>query len=63
MVMFASTVAQAEVNEDSFTVAPLAGGYFFEGNESREDIFIFGLRTGYNFTENIGIEGYFHYGA
>jgi ketosteroid isomerase-like protein len=63
MVMFTSAVAQAEVNEDSFTFTPLAGGYFFEGNESRKDIFIFGLRTGYNFTENIGIEGYFHYGV
>ena len=62
IVMFASLAVQAEVNEDSFTVTPLAGGYFFEGNEARKDIIVIGLRAGYNITENIGFEGYLHYG-
>lgn len=62
MVMLASITVMAEVDEDTFTVTPLAGGYFFEGNESRKDIGIIGLRAGYNITEYIGVEGYLHYG-
>jgi len=62
IVMSAAMIAQAGVAEDSFTVTPLAGGYFFEGNEARKDIGVIGLRAGYNLTENIGVEGYFHYG-
>ncbi|KQC08622.1 MAG: hypothetical protein APR62_04345 [Smithella sp. SDB] len=62
MVMIASAAVHAEVYEDSFSITPLGGGYFFEGNESRKDIGIIGLRAGYNITENIGLEGYLHYG-
>ena len=61
MVMFTSIAAQAEVNADSFTVTPFAGGYFFEGNENQRSSYTVGLRAGYNITENIGVEGYFHY--
>ena len=61
MVMFTSTIVQAEVNEDSFTVTPFAGGYFFEGNENQRSLYTVGLRAGYNITANIGVEGYFHY--
>ncbi|KUG21730.1 light-harvesting lhii, alpha subunit b / histone protein [hydrocarbon metagenome] len=61
MVMFASMAVQAEVNEDTFTVTPFAGGYVFEGNELQRSSYTVGLRAGYNITENIGVEGYFHY--
>ena len=62
VLVFGATAVQAEIVEKSFLITPLAGGYFFEGNESRKDIGIIGLRAGYNFTENIALEGYLHYG-
>ncbi len=60
------TIAQAEVKAGSFSVTPFIGGYIFEGNEfdkdvSNEDTYAAGLRAGYNFTENIGMEGFFNY--
>ncbi|MCX5849132.1 MAG: OmpA family protein [Deltaproteobacteria bacterium] len=54
-------VARAEVKAGSFSVTPFAGGYFFEGNEDLKHSYTVGLRAGYNFTENLGVEGFFHY--
>lgn len=56
-----SAAANAEVNAGSFSVTPFAGGYFFEGNEDLKNTYTLGVRAGYNFTENLGVEGYFHY--
>jgi len=40
---------------------PFAGGYFFEGNEGLKDSYLIGIRAGYHFTQQIGIEGFFNY--
>jgi len=61
MVMIASITVYAEVDENSVSVTPFAGGYLFEGNEYQRSSYTVGLRAGYNITENIGVEGYFHY--
>lgn len=63
MVLLAfATVTQAEVKAGSFSVTPFIGGYVFEGNEyDNEDTYAAGLRAGYNFTRNIGIEAFFNY--
>ena len=55
------TVAQAEVKAGSVSITPFAGGYFFERNQDLKDTAVYGLRAGYNFTKNIGLEGYFSY--
>jgi OOP family OmpA-OmpF porin len=55
------TVAQAEVKAGSVSITPFAGGYFFERSQDLKDTAVYGLRAGYNFTKNIGLEGYFSY--
>jgi ketosteroid isomerase-like protein len=61
VLMFAAAAVRAEVNVGSYTFTPFAGGYFFEGNEGRTNSCTVGFRAGYNFTENISVEGHFHY--
>ena len=68
-VMGIFTAAYAENRAGSYTFTPFVGGYFFEGNHGYKewpeydynDKAIFGLRAGYNFTENIGAEVFGHY--
>ena len=63
MVLLAVTVAagHAQVREGSFSVTPFIGGYVFEGNEDLKNAPVFGLRGGYYFTKNLGVEGFFNY--
>jgi OOP family OmpA-OmpF porin len=63
MVMLAVTVAagHAQVKAGSFSVTPFVGWYNFEGNENLKDGPVYGLRGGYHFTENLGLEGFFNY--
>src|SRR5271169_4328849 len=67
MLIAISTIAQADVKAGSFTITPFAGVYTFEGNEGLNDASLTkqawtgGLRAGYNFTEHIGVEGFFNY--
>ena len=62
MLMAFVTTAQAEVRANSVTVTPFIGGYVFEGNEYDLDpALTYGVRAGYNFTKNLGVEGYFNY--
>ena len=51
----------AEVKAGAFSVSPFIGGYAFEGNESLKNAPVAGLRGGYHFTQNWGIEGFFNY--
>lgn len=53
--------AHAEIKPGSFSVTPFIGGYLFEGNEDLKETYTVGLRGGYNFTENLGLEGYLYY--
>lgn len=50
-------VAHAEVKAGSVSFTPFVGGYFFERNQNVKDAAIFGLRGGYNFTDNFAMEG------
>ncbi|MBW6484923.1 MAG: outer membrane beta-barrel domain-containing protein [Syntrophobacterales bacterium] len=60
LLVFAAT-GMAEVKAGSLSITPYIGGYRFEGNMDVENGPVFGLRGGYNFTKNAGLEGYFHY--
>jgi OOP family OmpA-OmpF porin len=62
-VLAATTIASAANREGQFSVSPVIGGYTYDspqgiGYDSNP---IFGGRAGYNFTDNIGIEGLFDY--
>jgi OOP family OmpA-OmpF porin len=62
MLMTVVTTAQAEVRAGSISVTPFFGGYVFEGNEyNLDNSWTAGVRAGYNFTKNLGVEGYFNY--
>jgi OOP family OmpA-OmpF porin len=43
------------------TLSPFVGGYTFDGAERLETGPVIGLRLGYDFTKNIGLEGTFSY--
>ena len=61
ILMTVVTTAQAEVRTGSVSFTPFAGVYFFEGNQDLKNSPIVGLRAGYNFTENLGMEGFFSF--
>ena len=58
---FLISSAYAEVRADAGSFSAYFGGYTFEGNEDLRTAPVYGLRAGYNFTENLGIEAYGHF--
>lgn len=60
-IMLLPFSAHSEIREESFEVNPFAGGYFFGGGQNLNDRPVYGLRLGYNFTKNCGIEGSLEY--
>jgi OOP family OmpA-OmpF porin len=54
-------VAFGAVKEGSFSVTPLIGGYMFDGDDTLDSTFLLGIRAGYNFTKNIGVEALYDY--
>lgn len=62
MLTAIAVTAQAEVKAGSASVTPFFGFYNFESRELELDnSYTVGLRAGYNFTENVGVEGVFNY--
>jgi OOP family OmpA-OmpF porin len=61
MLTLSFGMANAEIKARSFSVYPFVGGYLFEGNEGLKESYLVGIRGGYNWTEHIGVEGFFHY--
>ncbi|MCG6538207.1 MAG: outer membrane beta-barrel domain-containing protein, partial [Syntrophales bacterium LBB04] len=59
LVVAASVGAENRAN--SFYFTPFMGGYLFDGSQSLNSKPVYGLRFGYNFTENIGAEAAFDY--
>lgn len=57
-----ATPGFAENRQGAFTVSPYVGGYVLDSEQHEENRPTFGLRTGYNFTENFGAEVMFDYG-
>ncbi len=56
-----ATAVHAEMKAGAISVSPFIGGYTFEGNEDLKTAPAYGLRAGYNFTENCSLEYFFHY--
>ena len=62
MLMAASTQAIADVKAGAVSFTPFGGVYVFEGNEyDLKTTYTVGFRAGYNFTENVAIEGVFNF--
>jgi len=60
-LIMSTTAAFGAVKEGSFSVTPLIGGYMFDGEDTLESTFLLGIRAGYNFTKNIGVEALYDY--
>lgn len=56
-----ATPGFAENRQGAATVSPFVGGYVLDKDQHEESRPIFGLRAGYNFTENFGAEAMFGY--
>ena len=61
LILALTATAMAQVKAGSVSITPSIGGYLFEGNQDLRHSPVFGLRGGYNFTRNLGLEGYLHY--
>ena len=46
---------------DLFTISPMIGGYTFDGAQHLETMPVYGIRGGYNFTQNFGFEVLFDF--
>ena len=57
-----STTAFAQIKPGTFNVGPLVGGFLFEGNQDLNNGSpVLGLRGGYDFTKNWGVEAIFNW--
>ncbi|NTW99872.1 MAG: outer membrane beta-barrel domain-containing protein [Geobacteraceae bacterium] len=56
-----ATPGFAENRQGAATVSPFVGGYVLDKDQREESRPVFGLRAGYNFTENFGAEAMFGY--
>lgn len=61
MLLLIAVSASAEILPGSFTVSPYIGGYTFDGTQHLRTRPTYGIRGGYNFTENFGLEALFGY--
>ena len=51
----------AQVKAGAYSLSPFIGGYTFEGNQDLKTGLAYGLRGGYYFTRNWGLEGYLYH--
>ncbi len=56
-----TTAAFGAIKEGSFSVSPLVGAYIYKNDPTLDTTLLLGLRGGYNFTKNIGIEAVYDY--
>jgi len=61
IVLAAASAGHAGIKPGTFSLTPVVGGYTFEGNQNLKTAPLIGLRAGYDFTKNCGLEGVFHY--
>ena len=62
-LIVAATTAGATVSSGEFSLSPVVGGYTFDGKQHTETKPVYGVRAGYTFTKNLGVEGLFDYVA
>lgn len=62
-MVISATAAFGAIKEGSFSVTPLIGGYNYDKDLKLDNTLLIGLRAGYNFTKNIGVEALYDYGT
>ena len=60
-LIISTTAAFGAVKEGSFSLSPVIGGYMYDGNAWLDPTLVLGVRGGYNFTKNIGVEALYDY--
>lgn len=60
-ILACGTIASAANREGQFSLSPVIGGYTYDGRQHLDTSLIYGLRGGYNFTKNFGVEALFDY--
>jgi OOP family OmpA-OmpF porin len=60
IIITASAVFAANKAEQ-FSISPVIGGYTFDGNQHLDTNLVYGVRAGYNVSDNFGIEALFDY--
>lgn len=59
--MIAASLAHAEITPGAFTLSPFIGGYTFDAEQHLRTRPVYGMRAGYDFTKNWGVEALFDY--
>ena len=60
-ILAVASFASATNLEGQFSVSPVIGGYTYDGRQHLDTSLVYGLRGGYNFTKNFGVEALFDY--
>ena len=61
MLLALTSSGNAQIKPSTFSLTPYIGGYTFEGNQHLKTRPVYGLRAGYDFTRNLGVEALFGY--
>ena len=61
LAMVGFSTAYAENKAGDFSIGASFGGYFFEGNQDYKNNIAWGIRGGYNFTDNLSSEIYVNF--
>lgn len=56
-----AAAANAAEQKGQFSISPVAGGYTFDGKQHLKTAPVYGIRTGYNLTQDFGVEALFDY--
>jgi len=60
-ILAVASLASAANREGQFSVSPVIGGYSYDGRQHLDTSLVYGLRAGYNFTKNFGVEALFDF--
>ncbi len=63
LLALSASVAFGAVKEGQFSISPVVGGYTFDHRQDLETSPVYGVRGGYNFTKNFGVEALFDYAS
>lgn len=60
-ILAVASFASAANREGQFSISPVIGGYTYDAGQNLDTNLIYGVRAGYNFTKNFGVEALFDY--
>jgi OOP family OmpA-OmpF porin len=60
-IIITATAAFGANRAEQVSISPVIGGYTFDGRQHLDTNLVYGVRAGYNLTDNFGIEALFNY--